>query len=72
MNIAYPTEFHLDQKALIYIGGADLLQTVDSDTMYAYLERRIRVVSRAYFPQRDHNLAECETQVIDQILLWAI
>ena len=70
MNIAKPAEFYLDQKGLIYIGGRDLLQTVDSDKMYAYLEQRIRSVTRAYFAQGDHNLAGCENEVADRILQW--
>ena len=70
MNIARPSIFHLEQKALIYIGGRDLLQTVDSNTMYQYLEARISSVTRAYYSSGDHNLAGCEDEVVDQILKW--
>lgn len=56
MNLSSPSEFYIDQRALVYIGGKDLLQTAPSDVMYRYLEKRIRDVRRAYFGEGDHNL----------------
>ncbi len=70
MNISNPSEFFLDQRALVYIGGKDLLQTVSADVMYGYLEKRIRDVRRAYFEKGDHNLAGCEDELIETVLRW--
>jgi len=70
MNLSRPSEFYLDQRALVYIGGKDLLQTAPSDVMYGYLEKRIRDVRRAYFDEGDHNLAGCEGELIETILSW--
>jgi hypothetical protein len=70
MKISQPSDFYIECKALIYIGKNDLLQTVDSNTMYKYLENRISLVKRVYDLFGDHNLSGCEEEVIQQIVKW--
>jgi hypothetical protein len=72
MRINSPAEFYLDQQALIYIGGKDAIQVWPSDTIFKYLEERIRKVTRVYYPDGDHMLANCEKQVIESIINWVI
>jgi len=70
MKIKEPAQFHIDQRALIYLGGSDALQTCSCDVMFNYLRDRIRDVQEVYVAQGDHMLAGCEEDVIQKIIQW--
>ncbi len=70
MKIKEPAQFHLDQRALIYIGGKDALQVWSHDVMFKYLGGRIRDVQEVYVPRGDHMLVGCEEDVIQKIIQW--
>lgn len=72
MKIKEPARFHLDQRALIYIGGKDALQVWPCDIMFKYLRERIRYVQEVYEPRGDHMLAGCEEYVIHKIIQWVL
>lgn len=71
LNIENPYNFFIDQDALVVIGGKDELQTSRSEVMFEYLQKRVRKLSKAYFPIGDHFLAGCEEEVIAVIIEWA-
>lgn len=71
IRIGTPARFSLNQKALIYIGGNDVLQTATSEVMFRYFEERVHKVTRVYMSQGDHSLLGCEYKVIQQIISWA-
>ena len=66
-----PADYKIDQKALIYIGGDDDLQTVPREVMFKYFEERVReVTSTSIFPEGDHSLWGCEQEVSEEIVKW--
>jgi pimeloyl-ACP methyl ester carboxylesterase len=71
IKIKEPAKFHINQKALIYIGGKDPLQVWSHDVMFKYLRERISDVQEVYVPRGDHMLAGCEEEVIERIIQWA-
>lgn len=73
VNIRAPKKFFLDQRALIYIGGDDTLQTSPREEMIAYFKQRVRHVEMtAFYPEGDHSLWECERSVAEEIAAWAL
>jgi hypothetical protein len=70
IRINAPAQFFLNQRVLIYIGGADPLQVWKSDAMYRYFEDRVREVKRVYIPHGDHDLVGCESAVVEEIIKW--
>ncbi|MDP3296004.1 MAG: hypothetical protein Q8N09_00150 [Thermodesulfovibrionia bacterium] len=72
IRIGNPSKFSLKQRALIYIGGKDALQTEPSEVMFKYLEERIHDVTRVYVPQGAHSLEGCEYEVIEKIIKWTM
>lgn len=48
IRLGSPAQFKIDQRALVYIGGKDALQTASSEEMFRYLKERIRDVQRVY------------------------
>lgn len=70
MKIKQPADFHVDRKALIYIGGKDLLQVWPHDVMFQYLKERIPAAEEVYVPRGDHMLAGCEEEVVEKIIQW--
>jgi hypothetical protein len=71
IKIKEPAKFHLDQRAVVYIGGKDALQVWPSDVMFKYLRERIGNLREIYVPNGDHMLAGCEEEVIRKIVQWA-
>lgn len=71
IKIKEPAKFHINQKALIYIGGKDALMVCSHDVMFKYLRDRISDVHEIYVPRGDHMLAGCEEEVIEKIIQWA-
>jgi hypothetical protein len=71
MKITEPATFHLDQRALIYIGGQDALQVWPYEVMFNYLRERISDVQEVYVPRGDHVLDGCEHEVSERIIAWA-
>jgi len=68
-----PATFRLDQRALIYIGGDDTLQTAPNEMMLRYFEERVREVTRTSpYPDGDHSLWGCEQEVSDEIVKWVL
>lgn len=65
-----PAQFSLKQRALIYIGGNDVLQTASVETMFRYFEERIGEVKKVYIQNSDHNLIGGEHEIIKQIIEW--
>lgn len=71
-RISQPRQFWLEQRSLIYIGGQDQLQTWPSNTMFRFFEDRIQSVTHAFYPDGDHGLIGCDTQVAHQIIEWLV
>jgi pimeloyl-ACP methyl ester carboxylesterase len=70
MNIEQPSDFHCDGRALIYLGGKDLLQVWPHDSMFQYLKERIPDAKEVYIPSGDHMLEGCEQAVAEKIIQW--
>jgi len=68
VRIDRPADFYIDQRALIYIGGDDDLQTSPRETMFKYFEDRMGHVTRiSLYPEGDHSLWGCEQEVSNEI-----
>lgn len=70
IRIGNPSNFTLNQRALIYIGGKDALQTEPADVMFRYFEERIRNVTTEYIPHGDHDLRGYEYEITEKIIKW--
>ncbi len=70
IRISSPADYHLDNKAFVYIGGKDDLQTWSSETMFKYFEERVRHVTRFDVSNGKHSLENCETEVAEAIVQW--
>lgn len=70
MRLDRPMEFRLEQRAFVYIGGADPYQTASSETMFRHLEGRIPRVKRCCVPHGGHSLEDCEELVTEEIIRW--
>jgi hypothetical protein len=71
VRIHQPANFRIDQKAFVYIGGDDELQTSPRDVMFRYFEDRVQHLTRASLcPDGDHSLWGCEQQVSEEIVNW--
>jgi hypothetical protein len=71
VRIDQPAAFHIDQNALIYIGGDDELQTSPRDIMFKYFDDRVRHLTPvSLYPEGDHSLWGCEQEVSDEVVNW--
>ncbi len=70
MRLDRPVRFRLEQRALVYLGGKDSLQTATSEEMFQYLEERIQSIARIFIPCGYHSLEDCEEEVIEKIIEW--
>lgn len=71
LRFSQPAAFSIDQKALVYLGGDDSLQTVPRDAMLNYISKRVRhLTATALYPEGDHSLWGCEQEVSDEIVTW--
>jgi hypothetical protein len=70
-RINKPFDFYINQKAIIYIGGKDPLQTDSHDVMFNYFEKRFKSVEKLFIATGDHDLGGCEDVIIDKIVKWA-
>lgn len=70
IKIKDPATFHLDGRALVYIGGHDALQVWPHPVMFKYLRERVSYVEEVYLPEGDHMLAGCEMEVSKRIIEW--
>jgi hypothetical protein len=72
INLKTPASFHLRQRALVYIGGKDALQTWPSGNMFDYFRDRIASTTDVYIPQGDHMMANYEAKMSATILDWVM
>lgn len=69
-NISEPAAFKLSQRAVIYIGGKDALQTSSRDAMFEYFRERIPDLTEVCVADGDHMLADCEEAVARKVIGW--
>ena len=67
-----PAGFFIDARALVYLGGSDLLLTVPVPEMFSYFEKRVRTLRKVYVGDGDHMLSSCAEEVVEQIVKWVL
>jgi len=70
IRLGVQKKYFIDSKCLIYLGGQDPLQTAHRNDMFHYFKERVKEVTEVYIPEGDHDLSNCEKDVIKNIITW--
>ena len=70
LNINKQAEYFIDCNCFVYIGGMDPLQVAPHKKMFSFLENRISNLETFFCPTGDHDLSDCEDEVITAIVRW--
>ena len=70
IRLGVQKKYFIDSKCLIYLGGQDPLQTAHRNDMFDYFKERVEEITEVYIPEGDHDLSNCEKEVIKNIITW--
>lgn len=63
-------QFRVPGRGLVYIGGADSIQTSDAEVMFRHIEERTVSIRRVFVAEGDHGLTSCEALVARAAAQW--
>lgn len=70
INLSKPSQFYLNVKCFVYLGGNDVYQTASHLELLNYLAGRVNEITPAYYPQGDHSFSGLEIDVLESIIIW--
>lgn len=71
IRLDQPADFFINQAALVYVGGDDVLLIGTREEVIRYFQTRVKdLTSTAYYPEGDHSLWGCEEAVSREIAAW--
>lgn len=71
IRLDQPSDFTLNQSALLYIGGNDALLIGTREEMERYFRDRVKhLTMTSFYAEGDHSLSNCEYQISYEIAAW--